>query len=579
MKERFCKKNILSALGISAALALTVFLFSPADIYLSSQRDFQVGFFTMLLPMMGISLAAFAVFMLIFMLGLIINKKLFNTMVCLAAGLELAFYVQMFFMNGRVEQLMGSASGFKRDDVLDTLNFVIFYIIMFIPLIVYFFVDQKKKDLKRFFNIRLAGIASCVVIAMQIAGNVSLAVKNGVKSVDDNQYTSYFSYENALSLSKEKNVIVFLTDALDGVYMDEAIERYPDLETELEGFTYYRNNISCYPGTFPMVIQMLTGLEYDGEPALEYADKAWEGESVPQILKRNGFNVNLYLDNAATFETFEQVEGLCDNICIDADCSFDVNYYRHNENGEFDGVMPSMTILSAVKLSPYMMKSFFFEKLSSDFQGNMVLLNADKIPERMDPYVNPASDVKFNKYLMDNELDSDNPSPVFSFIHFSGTHNASPEISRIYSQSKGEDIIDTARGDFQIIFNYIEKMKAAGVYDDSTILILGDHGAGRWMKKEGKIDEPYMTALLVKKAGSRGPLEYDDKSELSNYYFTASILEYAGLDHAKFGESYNDIIENDMHKPRYIHLYMRTNSYLFEVTDNARDIKNWKLLN
>ena len=66
MKERFCKKNILSALGISAALALTVFLFSPADIYLSSQRDFQVGFFTMLLPMMGISLAAFAVFMLIF---------------------------------------------------------------------------------------------------------------------------------------------------------------------------------------------------------------------------------------------------------------------------------------------------------------------------------------------------------------------------------------------------------------------------------------------------------------------------------------------------------------------------------
>ena len=129
-------------------------------------------------------------------------------------------------------------------------------------------------------------------------------------------------------------------------------------------------------------------------------------------------------------------------------------------------------------------------------------------------------------------------------------------------------------------------MKKLGVYDNSTIIVLGDHGRA---PSEIEVDDldgltsAITTALLVKPAGAEnGKLSYDRDSELSLDFFPASILEYAGIDHEEFGISFNDVVEKDLHPDRWLQTfdfggYGKTiYKTLYKINGDARDFDNWE---
>ncbi len=577
MKERFCKRNVVTALLLSVVIALTVFFFSPTDVYLSCQRDFPISFSTVALPMLLTSFAAMAVLMLVLMLSLRISKKLFNVMMCVFTGIEAAFYSQMMFMNGRVEELNGASNDFSDKPTLNSINFVIFYLIIVLPLILYALRDKKLAKLKEKADIRLVGFFSCALIAVQAVGNISSAVKNGVKNIDDKQYTSYFSYDDAMELSKERNVVVFLADNLDGAWMDNLIERYPEVSDELDGFTYYRNNTPCYTGTFPSVLQMLTGCQYDGTETDVYMDTCWLNDNPMKEMKRSGYNVNLYLDSYGDFYSYEKLQENCDNIRMNSECGIGINYFKVEDSLSFDGIVPAMTKVSLAKVLPYTLKSLAFENIENNFQSRFFYLREDDIPERMAPDVSPDSDMKFNSFLSSHDIKGNSEKPVFTFIHLNGAHDVSAKLGKLYSKNSGKaDAVYTARGDLQIIFNYIEKMKQAEVYDNTTIIIVADHGDKGKVTKSVHLEKVNIASLLIKEAGEKGSLKTNSDAELSNLDFTASILEYAGIDHGSYGESYNDIIKKKEHRTRSMYINNHHKALQFVIDGDARDISNWK---
>ena len=130
-------------------------------------------------------------------------------------------------------------------------------------------------------------------------------------------------------------------------------------------------------------------------------------------------------------------------------------------------------------------------------------------------------------------------------------------------------------------------MKEAGVYDNSTIIVLGDHGraprelSGSTMELDGAIT----SALLIKPAGAHGKMiQKDSHSELSIAYFAPSVLEYAGVDRSGFGVSYNDVINGSIKLPRVIRGYdfagygRMVEKAAYIVSGDARDFSNWTLL-
>lgn len=581
LKEAFCTKNKLIILALSIALGFTVFFFSPMDIFLGNQREFIVEFKYAALSMLGASAVASLFVAGLCVLFLLICEPLFAGFSRLLFGFLLAIYSQSLFFNSRMASITGDDVSYTDNMTSSIINVVIFCVIMILPLILHILARfLKNNKVLNFGKGMIVPYVSGLIFVMQLVGTGS-----SILSTDFSKYkkfyTKYLAIEPTLSLSKEDNVVVFLTDRLDSLWMDEVLERYPEMSNKLEGFTFYQNNISHNTNTFPAVPQMLTNCFYKGEEWADYTSKAWDGDTVPRILTENGYDVNLLIDNLTTYSSLAQLDGQCSNLDECSPDIIDINYMGAG------GIIPTMTRLSCSKLSPYILKSEFTAGMGSNLSQNFVRYTKE-IPDLMPMSVGVESDLTYYKYLKDHGLNADNKNKTFSFVHLNCSHGDSFDLMALYNRLDTLDVYSTTRGDFQIIFKYIDEMKRLGIYDNSTIIILGDHGRA---PVEIEVDDKpgltsaITTALLVKpKNAPKEELKLDSISELSNDFFPASVLEYAGIDHKELGYSYNDVIDGGLHPDRYMQTFdwhgfgkVVYKAY-YKVTGDARDFDNWEIL-
>lgn len=577
-KCRLNKKNALFTILLSISFSFTFLFFPAIDIFLGNQREFIVEFNRVAIPMLAFALGIAVGMIVLLNLFLLISEWLYRIVSRLLFGLLLAGYLQALFFNGKMSSLTGDNTN-TADSATVTINLIIFGLITVIPLIfsVCAYYNPKSKLLNAGSGMILPYICGLVFV-MQLVGTSTSMIESDFSKYQK-QYTKYLSYESSMSLSKNGNIIVFLVDRLDGNWMDDVIRDFPDVNDKFDGFTFYQNNISHTTSTFPSVPQMLTNNLYGGQEWADYISKSWDGYTVPYTLTQNNYKVNLLIDNLTTYGSISQIEDQCDNIneCSESDMRFD--YY-----GRY-GIISTMTRLSLSRLSPYVLKGEFTRGMGSDLSSHFVEYTSD-IEDYAPLTVGIASDLKYFDYLKAHGLTSDSPRKTFTFLHLNGCHDPIRTITDLYDDSIEPTFASTARGDFEILFYYFDQLKKLGIYDNSTIIVLGDHGrAPDETEKEGKdgIESPIMTGLLIKPAGAEsGKLKIDSTSELSNDFFGASILDYAGIDHSDLGYSYQDIIDGQLHVDRYMQtyawggfgkVYYKT---LYKVTGNARDFSNWE---
>lgn len=582
LKEAFSKTNKLMILALSLALGFTVFFFSPMDIFLGNQREFVVEFKYAALPMLITSAAASAAVAAVLTLSLLINTKVFDVVSRLFAGLLLAMYTQTLFFNSRMASITGDTVDYSDNMASAITNAVIYCLIILLPLILHILASIFKKN--KVLNLGKGMVIpyiSGLIFLMQLVGTGSTILTTDFSKYEK-MYNKYLAMGPTMSLSKEDNVVVFLADRLDSLWVDETIERYPEMSSNLKGFTFYQNNISHNTNTFPSVPQMLTNSLYKGEEWPDYTGRAWDGDTLPKRLTENGFDVNLLIDNLTTYSTIAQLDGQCSNLGESDAELIDFNYFGPS------GIILTMSRLSLSKLSPYLLKTEFTRGMGSSLSQDFVRY-LDDMPDRMPMTVSVDSDLAYYKYLKQNGLTDDNDNKTFTFVHLNcshGANNTTAALNPDFFRANTADIYDTTRGGFEIIFRYIDEMKLLGIYDNSTIIILGDHGrAPVEIEVDNKpgLTSAITTALLVKpKNAPAENLKIDRDSELSNDFFAASVLEYAGLDHSDFGLSYNDVIEGDLHPERWLQTF-DWHGYgdvvykaLYKVTGDARDFNNWE---
>ena len=576
--SRFNKKNELSIILLSISVCFTVFFFSPVDIFLGNQREFVVDFKHIAIPLLLTALAASAVLIGFLNLLLLIKEWLCQGFSRLILGFLLAIYIQSLFLNSKMTSLTGDDAKYTDNMTSVMINIFVLSVIFFLPLALYIIAKARPKN--KILNAGKGAVLpylAGLIFVMQFVGVGTSILRADFKKYN-RSYTRYLSYEPSMSLSKEGNVVVFLTDRLDSLWMDEVIDRYPDVKDYFDGFTFYQNNISHNTNTFPSVPQMLTNYRYKGTEWADYTSKAWEGETVPKVLTENGYNVNLLIDSLTTYSTVNQLEGQCYNI---KDCDSDDIKFNYLGDG---GIIPTMTQISLSRLSPYAMKSYFTLGLGSNLSSKFIEYKND-YPDIMPMAIGVSSDIDYYNYLRRNKLNADSDEKTFTFVHLNCSHGSSPETVNLYDTHEKVDIYSTTRGGFQILFEYFNQMKKLGVYDNTTIIVLGDHGrapAEIEIDDEPGLTSAITTALLVKPAGERGELKLDRYSELSNDFFPASVLEYAGIDHSAFGLSYKDVIDGDLHPDRYMQTFdwggygkVIYKAY-YKVTGDARDFDNWE---
>lgn len=582
------KQKILPASLCGAAVGFTWFFFGAVDTFAGNRGEFLFSFSDFGWQLALIALAASLVIALALLFtDNIVHRVLFGIFFWIA----LMGYVQAIFLNVGMGSLAGDDVGTKVKP-----GFVIFDTALWIVMAVLCVIGAIK--MKKFDIIKtVAVILLIMIVGMQFVGCVSNIPKVTDSSVTktespqgtdapsdgtettgapattekpdkpDENVKQYLTEAGINEVSAGKNIVVFVIDRFDISYYQEMKSKDPKFFEKLKGFTYFNDNISLYSRTYPGVATMITGVDY------EYTDtpKAWGASPEPWFekaygtspflsdLQKNGYRIKLYTADYYGYRDARAMNGRVYNVS-------GVSKYEVTDRGALVG---SMLQLALYRCLPTALKSSVSVSTSS-FSG-VISYGGEAPAYKVD---DPRA-----YELLSGGLTVDDSEKSYTLIHLNGCHqpyNMDENGNRVENGS----FESAMRGCFGMIYSYIDEMRRLGVYEDSTIIITGDHPSAR---DDGEIPaQPRLTALFVKPAGTCDePLAYSH-AQVSQENLIPTIVKSAGIETENdYGRSYFDIAEGEnVTRHHKFELYDDGDTRIidFAVTGMGRDFSNWKIV-
>jgi len=585
------KWKMAAIISISFSTAFMVFIYSPFDIFLHNPTAFVVSwrfllppllvaflflFISMLTLLLFVSrnktnpvvimllsgglvfvlisimfqmfaaisiyiITAFVVAALVWILLLsILKEKSFDVFLLTVWGLLISTYVQILFLNGDMTAITGAFPEYRTLTLNRIINALLWVIITALPLCLWGILRKKKKEF-RYEKVLVLSVS--IFVVMQITGLISTAATVDLPRGYDEygeEGPQFISYEPALNLSSEQNIMVFIIDKMDVEFLREIFTGYTDFHEKLDGFTFYENSVAEFFDTFPSTVSMLTQHYYrEGLTIAEYWAEAWAQYNVIDTIREHGFTTNLYLDYLSTYGTIDDIRSRTDNLR---------GYGGIRVNtGTF---YSTIARLSLGRAAPYLMKNFLLSTITPAFGNSFISYYTHDYRSVHHPVVSSHTDWQFHQYIYHNDLTTDSDKRFFSVMHLNGAHGGVPEGVRGIPRN-----IPGLVASLDVLCTYFEKMKEIGVYDNTTIFIVGDHGASSESEKDygSGWNTPVLSGTLIKPAGGSGVLKFDTVTEISNRYLAASILDAANIPYEWLGQSYFDIFDGNVPPYRVVY--------------------------
>lgn len=328
------------------------------------------------------------------------------------------------------------------------------------------------------------------------------------KTADTPQSLKYkFGTEDICQFSSSKNVIILTLDSFQSDVFQEIIDEKSSYKGNFRGFTYFRNAVSGFGRTKFSLPVILTGSYYDSSvPIKEFSKKALESSSsLPKILKENGFRVELYPVYCP------------DSLDLDEEIAHNIRKFDKKSFIPDKGTMALLYDLALFRQSPHFFKKYIYndQKWFLREKINKITFNKKsrkKTPKRSSHYLKnlsfdlpktkdtklvplrqkpkkegsrerpgkkPDPGIKFFE-LMGNDARVSCDYAVFKYIHLEGMH---PPLR--YAENLEYKILSFNRRNYKrqakallsIVNSFLNKLKEIGAYDNSLIIIIGDHGS------------------------------------------------------------------------------------------------------
>lgn len=563
------KEKLLPSLLLSLFAPLALCLFGPFEIFGNNMGEFKFLLWDFWLLCGAIAIGSAA---LIFTLLMLVRGRAFEICFGLVFGLSLMFFLQGNYLSMGTGALEGDGLGDGVSTLKSVINIVIWGIIVAgcvvaMPLL------RRYKETVRI----IATVALCAFVGMTLVNFAVVSLSTDVYATEKTDYHGNPTVENEMltvqnldTLATDKNIVVFIVDRLDHTYFDKAMAGCPEIFADLEGFTHFDDYVTLYPRTYPGVPHLLTGVEVDFSGSrLDYMENAYSTSPFWAELKAQGYDINVYTDDFYGYENAAHMRDFVSNT------SGNVGY-KIVENA---GLSLDMIRLSLYRYFPFALQGLL---------GNVSTPMFDRYVEYDTEKPVFSTDMKdVYEALTDEAFTFRGAERGVSFIHVAGCH-----IPNVYGPDFGTPT-DDERSDtnvamkqsFKIISAYINEMKRMGVYEDATILILGDHcsiGSDR-----NEIKKPRVTTLLAKPAGvSEGALQ-ESKAQVATADVIATVLSAAGSGKSSdYGTDIFSIPENE-NRVRYHYLQLvlgstfyegEYNNLKYEINGPGTDLDNWHLV-
>ena len=515
-------KELLPVIVISSVMGFMFFIYEQITLFANSTENFAFG--------LGVLLKTNILYLLAFVFSIIcfsifilfISKKtkkelIYRIYVLILSIIFITMYIQGNYLSQALPVLDGSSIDWSSFLIQNIISIALLLIVLGIS--IFLFIKYKDKYFKISTYISLA-----IFIMLFVSLLTTMTTKQNIYE-EKGLYTVTIKDFN--KLSSNKNYLILLVDMLDSKTFDKVLKD-SNKEYILKDFSYYPDTLSTYGFTRESVPYILSGKYYEAlEEYTDYYTKAMNESLLFKLLKDNNYEINLY-ENELIWNDEKITE--VNNV---ESFSYDLAKICFLEE-ETKYIM--------FKYLPFPLKQY----------SNIESLNYNRCRKSKSKYIYTVE----NDYIYDNldkiELQEDN---YFQFVHIEGGHypfNLDKDLNSI-DDGTYEQKIESA---ITVIEKYLDRVKESGMYDNSVIIIMSDHGYNG-----SNHDGRQNPSLYIK-----GFNETHDNMIVSNKKVSYQDLYDSIYSDLLNGSKSNELLKNVSNNRVRRYIYYKEENHMYEQT-------------
>lgn len=345
-----------------------------------------------------------------------------------------------------------------------------------------------------------------------------------------------FELETAVSLSKtQKNVIVIMLDRAVNSYFPYITEERPDVKKAFEGFTYYPNTISIAPKTLHAAPPLTGGWEYTPDKINKRSNETLVSKHnealtvLPRIFTEHGMDATMsdmpwanysWIPDNSIYKNYPAINGI----------NLEGKYTNRWADEHNEKIVPlskiikrNMFMFSLLKASPNMTRGLIFD--NGNYCGELIRKASIKMfIDRFAvldylPEITDCNNEKGAFFFLTNNYTHDDL--ICQAPDYTPTDNVTDIGNGPFSHEGRTACYHVNAGAFIKLAEFMNYLRAQGIYDNTKIIIVSDHGEGGGIgtvtdyDPEGHLTETINPILLVKDFNSNGEI-VTDSSFMSN---------------------------------------------------------------
>lgn len=448
--KKIDKREVVNSVFVVLLFVFSILIFAPFEIYLSNKEYFFFDGTEMVMFSLLLSGFVIVFVVLVSLLAGLINSKLISALNTTIWILSIAMYIQGNFIiadYGIMDGTQVDWSMYKKEGVISVTVFVVILVIGVI-----LFLKLNKKALEKVIR-----MTSVCIILIQMLTLATLMITNGGLR----RPLEYVSTTNdEFNLSNDENFFILMLDTFDSNAMDEILndENADDYRNILRDYTYYPDTLADYSYTDLAFPAILSGIRYvNDETYGSYLRRAYEESPLLNRLQDDGWYCGIYTTS----------------LFADDESSLKI-----------DNCMKiRRTVSSHRRLAGFMYRLVGYRYLIQPLKKYCWFYPDDMKSELTDTGIEGVDTFNFNNFMFYDGIDemhTDMNDKSFHWYHLDGTHppfDLTPNFTDSNANNWDESgIYDEARAMMVLIDKFDSKLRELGIYDNSTIIIMADHG-------------------------------------------------------------------------------------------------------
>lgn len=447
-KKFIINKEFAEGIAVILALLFMILVFAPLELYLNNRAEFWFDFNLLLPALIKLFLSAMIINILLFAVLFRCNKKVYRVVVIAEFIIFIILYIQGNFLVNHLPLLTGPPVLWENYTKEHLKSLIL--IVVVITGIIWLF---KRRGM--FFLYKIMAGSSVFITLVLLTTIVTIFYMNQGNAAKERVVVTT---KNLLEMSEDTNFIILVLDTMDARNVSKLLADSPETVSELKDFSYYPNTMGAYAHTRESIPFILSGEWFENEqPFIDYNVNVYKNSKLLNTMEKDGYKLGVYsTEMPANDKSVFRFE----NVAKVVTTEWKMQYLEF-----FKAEMK----LVGYKYLPYGLKQMLSFDINAIESLNQIVTDSETFS------FYKTNQVFYHKLLQEDITTTE--QKCFKFIHIEGAHPPFRYDKNMnVDNNKGTSYERSVEASLTIINQYLEKLKQNNVYDNSVIVLLGDHG-------------------------------------------------------------------------------------------------------